>query len=153
MRVVEVWLGQLRCAIAVMAIDEVLPIVEARKLAGTPDWIIGIARLRGSFVPLLDASLICTGIPVVRTMNARAILLNVGAASGAMRMALLVDRVGGLLTIDFDAAGTHPGIAGAGRGVLTNIASDSAGDIYLLDCAHIVDDEHRKLFRDAIGCA
>ena len=153
MRVVEVWLGQQRCAIPVRAIDEVLPIVEARKLSGTPDWIIGIARLRGAFVPLLDAAMICTGSPVVRTMNARAILLQVGAAGGNMRLAILVDSVGSLLTIDFDGAGTHPGITGAGRGALTKIAADADGDIYLLDPTKIVDDENRGLFRDAIGAA
>ncbi len=151
MRIVEVWLGQQRCAIPVGAIDEVLPVVEARKLTGTPDWIIGIARLRGAFVPLLDASLICIGSSVVRTMNARVVLLQVGAGGGSMRLAVLVDRVGSLLTIDFEGAGTHPGIIGAGRGALTSIATDATGDIYLLDLSKIVDDENRKLFRDAIG--
>mgnify|MGYP000848802419 FL=1 len=153
MRIVEVWLGEQRCAIPVGAIDEVLPVVEARKLSGTPDWIVGVARLRGAFVPLLDASLICTGKPIVRTMNARVILLQVGAGGGSMRLALLVDRVGSLLTIDFEASGTHPGILGAGRGALTCIAADAAGDIYLLDPSKIVDEENRKLFRDAIGSA
>lgn len=153
MRIVEVWLGEQRCAIPVGAIDEVLPVVEARKLSGTPEWIVGIARLRGAFVPLIDASLICTGHSVVRTMNARVVLLQVGAGGGSMRLAVLVDRVGNLLTIDFEVAGSHPGIVGAGRGALTSIATDTTGEIYLLDPSKIVDDENRKLFRDAIGSA
>lgn len=153
MRIVEVWLGQQRCAIPVHEIDEVLPVVEARKLSGTPDWIIGIARLRGAFVPLLDASLICTGNSVVRTMNARIILLETSASGENIKLALLVDRIGQLLSIDFDGAGTHPGILGAGRGAITSIAADATGDIFLLDSSKIVDEENRKFFRNAIGSA
>ncbi len=153
MRIVEVWLGNLRCAVPVQSIDEVLPMVEARRLAGTPEWIVGIARLRGAFVPLLDAASICNGVPIVRTMNARTILLRVGAAGAGIRLAILVDSVGGLRTVDFDAPGSHPGIVGAGRGALTSIASDSDGDIYLLDPLQLVSDEHRQLFRDAVGSA
>ncbi|MEN9669178.1 MAG: hypothetical protein RLZZ386_1085, partial [Planctomycetota bacterium] len=35
----------------------------------------------------------------------------------------------------------------------TCIAADAAGDIYLLDPSKIVDEENRKLFRDAMGSA
>lgn len=153
MRVVEVWLGQQRFALPVTAIDEILPLVEARKLSGTPEWMIGIARLRGAFVPLVDTSAIVTGAAVKRTMNTRSILLQIGAAGGNMRLALLVDSVGGIVTVDFGAPGTHPGIVGAGQGALTSIASDDTGEIYLLDPSKILDDESRRLFRDAIGSA
>lgn len=153
MRVVELWLSGQRFALDVASVDEVLPLVEARKLAGTPDWIVGMARLRGAFVPLLDAAIIVAGTRVSRTMNARTILLHSGAAGGAMRLALLVDRVGEIVTVDFNAKGSHPGITAAARGALGGIACDASGEICLLEPARMLDDEQRKLFRDAAGVA
>ena len=86
-------------------------------------------------------------------MNARAILMRPGATGSAMRLAILVDSVGTLRSVDFEAPGSHPGIVGAGRGALTSIATDVDGEIYLLDPSKIVGDEDRQLFRDAMGSA
>lgn len=152
-RVVELWLAQQRFAIELRWVNEVLPLVEARKLAGTPEWIIGMARLRGAFVPLVDGSAVVAGQGVKRTMNARTILLEQGAAGGGMRLALLVDRVGGILSIDFTAPGSHPGITASAHGALGAISADGEGEICLLDPTKILDEHQRKLFRDAAGIA
>ncbi|MSQ90514.1 MAG: chemotaxis protein CheW [Phycisphaerales bacterium] len=149
MRVVEVWLGEQRFGISVSSIDEVLPLVECRVLPGAPSWIIGMARLRGAFTPLLDCGALLNNLPVERTMNARIVLLQNGAAGGNIRLALLVDRVGAIVTADPDAAGAHPGIESIGRGSLGAITMDSKGELCLIDLARIISDDDRALFRDA----
>jgi chemotaxis signal transduction protein len=150
MRALEVWLGDLRCALALEAIDEVLPLVEARALGSTPDWFVGVARLRGSLVPLIDAPLLVHGLPLVRSMNARTVLLY-PSACGGVHLALLVDRVGSLVTVDFTSKGAHPGIVGAGGGALGALATDASGTIAHLDPTGLLSEETRRLFRDAAG--
>ena len=151
MRIVEVWLGDQRCALPIEAVDEILPLVEARPLTGVPSWVLGLAHLRGTFVPILDATELASGTPTARSMNARVILLQTGACGG-MRLALLVSRVGSIYTVDFESDRAHPGIVGAGRGILSTITADDAGEISLLNPAALLTDEYRRLFRDA-GCA
>ncbi len=150
MRAIEAWLGDLRCAIALEAIDEVLPLVEARPLGSTPAWLVGIAFLRGAFVPLVDAPLLACGTPAARTMNARTVLLRPAACSG-IRMALLVDRVGALVTVNFESGAAHLGVVGAGAGALGAISSDDHGTIAHLDPAGMLSEENRRLFKEAAG--
>ncbi|MSR28489.1 MAG: chemotaxis protein CheW [Phycisphaerales bacterium] len=148
MRIVEAWLADQRCAIPIESIDEVLPLVEAHTIAGTPPWMLGMARLRGAFVPLIDATMIAKGTPTARTMNARIVLLR-PEHCGGIRLALVVGRIGGLLSIDFASHASHPWIAGAGLGTLAAVAADEGGAITLLDPAALLTPEHRTLFRQA----
>ncbi len=150
MRCVECWLGDQRCALALEVVEEVLPLVEARKLVGVPDWIVGMAHLRGSFVPLVDATLLVTGVQTVRTMNARVALMN-ASSCGGMKLSLLVSRMGGVVTADFESETSHPGITGAGRGALAAITADALGEISLIDPAKMFTAEQRRAFRDTAG--
>ncbi|MSR44526.1 MAG: chemotaxis protein CheW [Phycisphaerales bacterium] len=149
MRVVEIWLGTHRFGIQIAGIDEVLPLVECRSLPGAPQWIIGMAQLRGAFVPLIDCGAVLNHTPVERTMNARIVLLQAGAVGGSMRLALLVDGVGAIVTVNPTTDGAHPGIAGTGRGALGAITNDDKGEICLIDLARLLNDQDRQLFRDA----
>ncbi len=148
MRALELWLADHRFAISIGAIDEVLPLVDARALPGAPSWIVGMAQLRGAFVPLIDCGILLNDTAVKRTMNARVILLQQGASGGAMRLALLVDRVGGVLTLDPDAAGTHAGLDGLARGALGAMMLDASGEICLIELTRLLSEADRKLFRD-----
>lgn len=153
MRALEVWLAEHRFALPVGAIDEVLPLVDARPLPSAPLWIVGMAQLRGAFVPLIDCGLLLNDSPVKRTMNTRIILLQTGAAGGALRLALLVDEVGGVITLNPETAGTHAGLEGVARGALGAMMLDATGEITLIEITRLLSDSDRKLFRDSMSVA
>ncbi len=149
MRALEVWLAEHRFALPVAAIDEVLPLVDSRAMPQAPAWLIGMVQLRGAFVPLIDCGLMVNDSPVTRTMNARIILLQVGATGGAIRLALLVDAVGAVVTLNPDAEGTHPGLERVACGALGTMMLDASGEITLIEVTKLLSDEDRKLFRDS----
>ncbi len=149
MRALEVWLADRRFALPVAAIEEVLPLVEARSLPGAPPWILGMAHLRGAFVPLLDCGVLLNASAVKRSMNTRIILLQQGATGGALRIALMVDGVGSVVSVDPEASGVHPGIEGIANGAFGALMHDSCGDICMIEVTRLLSDSDRTLFRDA----
>ncbi len=153
MRALEIRLADHRFALPVSAINEVLPLVDARTLPSAPPWIVGMAQLRGAFVPLLDCGILLNDSPVTRTMNTRIILLQAGATGGAMRLALLVDEVRGVLTLNPQAEGTHAGLEGIGRGAYGAMMADAGGEICMIELTRLLSESDRKFFRDAASVA
>jgi chemotaxis signal transduction protein len=147
-RVLGLSIGGRACAIPLRLVDEVLPIVPADAVPGSPPWLIGMAMLRGRLVPLIDGGLRLCGSPVPCTMNARTVLLVPGACEPPMAVALRVERVHGVCDTDPRAPGSHPGLVHAADGALGAMTSGAGGMITFIEPGSLLTPADRALFRD-----
>ena len=62
-------------AISTRHVLEVIPIVEVRKLPGTPDYVRGVLNYRGKLVPVVDITWMLSGRASVEHLSSRIILV------------------------------------------------------------------------------
>lgn len=147
MRVLGISIGGRAYAIPLRLVQEVLPIVPADPVPGGPPWLLGLAMLRGSLVPLIDGGVRLGGVPVPCTMNARTVLLVPTACEPPMAVALRVERVRGVCDADPHGPGSHPGLVHAAEGALRAVTSGEEGLLTFIDAGSLMTPAERALFR------
>lgn len=78
-------------AIASRKVIEVLPLVAARSIPHTPDYVTGVFTYRGQLVPLVDLGRRLGSGPLAERLSTRVIVVEVGAA--ARRVGLTAENV------------------------------------------------------------
>ncbi|HEX6589759.1 MAG TPA: chemotaxis protein CheW [Longimicrobiales bacterium] len=96
-----------RFALAIDAVGEVLPVPELAPVPMTPDWMAGIADVRGEVVPVVDVGLRLRREPASR---AGRIVLTRPDESGE-RVGLIVDAIAGLVEQGADPGAPHLDVA------------------------------------------
>ena len=72
---------------------EVVPAVHLRRLAGVPEYVAGVFRFRGAYVPVIDLSQLIGGTPAAHRLSTRLILVRHAGPSGEGRLlGLLAER-------------------------------------------------------------
>lgn len=133
-KVVEVTVGELRCAIPLERVIEVLPRVVITRLPGVPPPIAGYLRHRGRIVPALDLRRRLAQQPGVSAFDEHVLLVRVRGPDGEQGpLALLVDRVNGILELRTDGAAPPgpvmppvEGMVSMGDGLLLVVDPDRA---------------------------
>ena len=117
--------GARRCACALDAVREIVPMRAATRLPGAPDWIRGLVNLRGALITVADLSA-RFGVPREGDEGAVLVTEAFGKTFG-----ILVDRVKDVLTLDaerLEAVEVEHSVGG----VVSHVAY--AGDDQLLVC-------------------
>lgn len=116
-KAIEVRVGELRCAVPLERAVEVLQRVEITPLSGLPAHLPGYVRYRGRAVPVLDLRARMEQPPAVAPFDEHLLVVRTRGPTGARALlALLVDRVAGL--VDVDPAGAEPADAPPVSGVV-----------------------------------
>jgi chemotaxis-related protein WspB len=79
-------LGPDRYAIDVRQIAEVLPLLSAKQIPGSPPAVLGAINYRGVSVPLIDLSQLALGRPSQKRLSTRIILVNYQDGFGQSRL-------------------------------------------------------------------
>lgn len=86
-------LGDARYALAIGAVGEVLPVPALSPVPMTPDWVAGIADVRGEVIPVID-----TGLRLhARAASRQGRLVLTHPDESGERVGLLVDAIAGLV--------------------------------------------------------
>lgn len=72
---------------------EVVPAVQLRHLPGVPDYVAGVFRFRGAYVPVIDLSRLIAGVPAAARLSTRLVLVRHPGPTGEGRLlGLLAER-------------------------------------------------------------
>jgi len=82
-------------AVESRTVVEVLPLVPARPIPGTPAYVRGIFSYRGGFVPLVDLGERLVGRPPQERLSTRVVVVECAAPAGAgsVRLGLVAENV------------------------------------------------------------
>ncbi|WP_397449493.1 chemotaxis protein CheW [Pseudomonas sp. NA-150] len=69
-------IGNERYALEAMDIAEVLPRLQLKPIAQTPDWVVGVFAHRGVMVPVIDLSALTFGRPAQARTSTRLVLVH-----------------------------------------------------------------------------
>jgi purine-binding chemotaxis protein CheW len=94
--------GERRYALPAETIAEVIPVPPVARLPRSPKCLMGLANLRGTVIPVIDARVILRRKTVVPGHAARAIVL-----AGAAPIALAVDAADTIVSVEPDRVETH----------------------------------------------
>jgi chemotaxis signal transduction protein len=117
--------GARRCACALDAVREIVPMRAATRLPGAPDWVRGLVNLRGALITVVDLS---ARFGLSRPGTAGDVLV---AEAFGKTFGILVDGVKDVLSLDagrLEAVGVEHSVGG----VVSHVAY--AGDDQLLVC-------------------
>jgi purine-binding chemotaxis protein CheW len=102
-----------RYALPAEAVSEVIPVPPVARLPLSPKCLMGLANLRGTVIPVIDAQILLRRDTTARDHTARAIVL-----AGAAPFALTVDAADTLVSVDADRVETRQVEPAAERGEL-----------------------------------
>lgn len=91
-------IGGARYALEIDEVGEVLPVPALSPVPMTPDWMAGVAEVRGEVIPVLDAGLRLRNRPSSR--DGRVVLTR--PDDNGERVGLIVDAIAGLVGHDED---------------------------------------------------
>jgi purine-binding chemotaxis protein CheW len=124
--------GSVVCAFPILHVIETMRPLPIEPVAGVPDFVAGLAIVRGSPIPVVNAAMLLGG---VATAGTRFVIVR----SGDRRVALLVDAVLDVRTIEPSVlAALPPLIGGASREVALAIGALDAELVVVLDAARIL---------------
>ncbi|MBT0773612.1 purine-binding chemotaxis protein CheW [Kineosporia sp. J2-2] len=122
-------------AVPLGAVRETLRPLPVSPVPGMPGFVLGVARVRGSAVPVVDAGVLTGGRPVEAT---RWITLS---ADAHRSVALAVAAVTGIRTLPMsDLEQLPPLLGGEGPQLFSGIASRDGEFLLALEASHLVPD-------------
>jgi purine-binding chemotaxis protein CheW len=143
MRVVLARVASRTCAVPLAQVIETMRILPIHPLAEAPPFVRGVAIVRGAVVPVVDLRALL-GEPAAEA--ARLLVVRTAAAGPASadegrRVALAVDAVTGVATLDAAALAATPPLVEAGRPELVAALGAVDGQLLmLLRTSHLVDE-------------
>jgi purine-binding chemotaxis protein CheW len=123
-----VTLGGYRFAVEVRYAREVVVFDEYTMVPLAPSYLLGVANLRGSIMPVVDVRPLLGMAPAVAGHEVRALVIE----RDAVKIGLLIDEVLGLEPLHGPSPAHDGDIAGAG-GVIAGRLQWDGGDVALLD--------------------
>jgi purine-binding chemotaxis protein CheW len=124
--------GSVVCAFPIRDVIETMRPMPIDPIAGAPDFVAGLAIVRGSPIPVVNTAVLLGG---VATSGERFVIVR----SGDRRVALVVDAVLDVRLIDPSLlAAMPPLISGANRDVAVAIGALDAALVVVLDAARIL---------------
>lgn len=130
---VVVWIskGQ-RYAMPSTAIVEVIPVVQARPIAGSEAWLSGLFNYRGDLLPLMVWSLLLGADAGDVSMASRILVVQRGGSSEDPQLCgLLVEHVLGTEQIECEAGSTRSPAASPQHGFLGPVVLTASGTVQL----------------------
>ena len=137
-------LGNDRYALDVSRVVEVIPLVELKRLGGSPPGVAGIFNYRGQFVTAVDLCELISHRPAQNRLSTRIIVVRQPDGTADSRLlGLIAEEATGTLRkerSDFvDPAATAVGVASTAP-----VLFDAEGAIHLLDETHLLSDSLRN---------
>jgi len=137
-------LGNNRYALDVSRVVEVIPLVDLKRLAGSPPGIAGIFNYRGQFLTAVDLCELILHRPAEERLSTRIIIVRQAIAGPESRLlGLIAEEATGTLRKELDdfmdPAGTAVGVASTAP-----VLFDAEGAIHLLDETHLLSDSLRN---------
>jgi chemotaxis-related protein WspB len=133
-----------RYGLDVSQIVEVVPAVRLRTIPGTPDYVAGVFRYKGSIVPVIDLNQMLSGRPAEKRYSTRVILVRFPGTSG-------VEHVLGLMVERADQGLTEPvgdlqssGISTPDAPYLGKLATLGKETIQFVKIEHLIPDKLRN---------
>ncbi|WP_435011827.1 chemotaxis protein CheW (plasmid) [Tundrisphaera lichenicola] len=91
--------ADVRYAVAVKRVAEVVPRVGLRALPHAPCHLVGLLHYRGGVVPVVDLGVLMGGDPCRERLDTRIVVLDVGGEAGGM-VGLVAERVDDVRKVD-----------------------------------------------------
>jgi len=124
---------------------EVIPIVEIRKLPGTPDYVRGVLNYRGKLVPVVDITLMLSGRASAEHLSSRIILAKYPEADESENvLGLLAEHATGTVNRDSETF-TDPGITSPDMPWLGNISVDGEAMLQVVKIEDLLADELKAM--------
>lgn len=145
-------------AIESRRIVEVLPLVSARPLPRTPDYVLGLFTYRGSLVPLVDLGVLLGAGPAAAMLSTRVIVVSLGEearpglpiTSGAKQLGLIAEHVIAIRSAD-DATAVIPSLQLASAPALGRVLRLGGETVQVLDVDRLLPDDLRAGLFPAAG--
>jgi purine-binding chemotaxis protein CheW len=127
------------CALAVSQVVETMRPLPVEPLADMPDFIRGVARIRGAAVPVVELNALFEAAPEATTAASGAGKRFVTLRAGGRCVALAVDGVVGLMDVQPEALGEMPPLLqSARRAVIQSIGTLDAELLFILETGRLV---------------
>lgn len=135
--------GELRLALPVSVVAEILPRRVLRPVALAPAGVVGLLALRGTLTPVVDLCRLLLGRDCRPLRSSRLIVVLLPHRGGFRRVALAAENV-----LDLVPMGeTLPGLATTGAAWLGEHLADPPGLPQLMDPAQLLPDELAALYQ------
>jgi chemotaxis-related protein WspB len=129
-------LGAQRYLINTEQLVEVLPLVEWRRMPGSPPGVLGVFNYHGTLVPVLDLSELALGVSAVGKPNLRIALVNYPIGNGEARpLGLLLENATSFIRRNEDEFSDSP-VQSAGYA--GGVATDEKGLVQRLELQNLV---------------
>jgi chemotaxis-related protein WspB len=133
-----------RYGLDIADVIEVVPAVHVRPLPGSPSYVAGVCRYRGTMVPVIDLSALIGGRPSVARLSTRLILVRHPGPSGAGRvLGLLAEHATDGVMTDSSSSSTT-GFSTPEAPDLGGLADDSGRTIQFVKVEHLLTDTLRE---------
>jgi chemotaxis signal transduction protein len=96
-KLISFFVGAEQYALDLAPIVEILPIVGWRMVAGIPPSIVGFFNYHRTPVALIDAGMFLAGRPTPLRMQARILVVTIGALENKSLLGIIVERVSGIV--------------------------------------------------------
>jgi purine-binding chemotaxis protein CheW len=124
------------CAIPIAEVVEIMRPLPLERLASQPDFLLGLAVIRGASVPVVDAGALLGGEAAPHPPR-RFLRLRIGARS----VALAVDAVVGVRSLTAKVLGVLPPLLGeAGRDLIAALGAADGEFLLVLQTARLAAD-------------
>lgn len=134
--------GDLRLALPVSEVAEILPRRALRPVALAPVGVVGLLALRGTLTPVVDLCQMLLGRDCRPLRSSRMIVVRLAHGHGYRRIALVAENVLDLVPM----GNTLPGLATAGAAWLGEHLADPPGLPQLMDPRQLMPDELSALY-------
>lgn len=148
-QVVAFRIGEEEFSIPILAVQEIIRMVEITRLPNVPDFVEGVINLRGKVIPVVDLRK-RFGLPgKERDGGSRIVIVSLDGEDGDGTVGLIVDSVSEVLRLDIEAIEPLSGI-GTGIGVEYIDGVGKVGErlIILLNIHKILTSEEKEALQN-----
>jgi chemotaxis-related protein WspB len=141
-------LGADRYALEASQVTEIVPLVRLKSLPGAPVGAAGLMNYRGAPLPVVDLSLLATGVPTAATEAARIVVVRYtgqGRAGSDDALGLLVPEARDTVRLD-PGSFVDAGLAADGAPYLGPVLATAEGVLQRVTVQALLSDE----LRDAV---
>ena len=124
---------------------EVVPLVAARAIAGTPDWFVGLADHHGRLVPILDADRLLGRDAAPATLATRVLIVELRCEGELRTVGLRVEAVRGIERVDLGDPDGHGGLRSPDMPHLGEVVAHGGDTVQRVDLARWLEGERGEL--------